>query len=142
MFLALAAMLFLLAPAMEATTADYRVIVNPEVKGSQIPRATLSSIFLRKAAHWGDGTSVQPVDQSIRARVRMSFTADILGQDMVSVQMYWQRRIASGVTPGQGLWTAIVAGFQHHLSKPVEPNELIAIVTSLAGRSGAESTVE
>jgi PAS domain S-box-containing protein len=30
--------------------------------------------------------------------------------------------------------TAIVAGFQHHLSKPVEPNELIAIVASLAGR--------
>src|SRR4029077_11666266 len=32
--------------------------------------------------------------------------------------------------------TAIVAGFQHHLSKPVEPNELIAIVASLAGRGG------
>jgi hypothetical protein len=29
---------------------------------------------------------------------------------------------------------AIVAGFQHHLSKPVEPSELIAIVASLAGR--------
>lgn len=29
--------------------------------------------------------------------------------------------------------TAIVAGFQHHLSKPVEPNELIAIVASLVG---------
>jgi ABC-type phosphate transport system substrate-binding protein len=121
MFLALAAMLFLLAPAMEATTADYRVIVNPEVKGSQIPRATLSSIFLRKAAHWGDGTSVQPVDQSIRARVRMSFTADILGQDMVSVQMYWQRRIASGVTP-----------------PPVKPSdeEIVAFVAANAGAIG------
>jgi CheY-like chemotaxis protein len=29
--------------------------------------------------------------------------------------------------------TAIVAGFQHHLSKPVEPNELIAVVASLVG---------
>jgi signal transduction histidine kinase/ActR/RegA family two-component response regulator len=34
--------------------------------------------------------------------------------------------------------TAIVAGFQHHLSKPVEPNELIAIVASLAGRAAVE----
>jgi signal transduction histidine kinase/ActR/RegA family two-component response regulator len=34
--------------------------------------------------------------------------------------------------------TAIVAGFQHHLSKPVEPNELIAIVASLAGRAAIE----
>jgi CheY-like chemotaxis protein len=34
--------------------------------------------------------------------------------------------------------TAIVAGFQHHLSKPVEPNELIAVVTSLAGRGAID----
>jgi signal transduction histidine kinase/CheY-like chemotaxis protein len=34
--------------------------------------------------------------------------------------------------------TAIVAGFQHHLSKPVEPNELIAVVASLAGRAAIE----
>jgi CheY-like chemotaxis protein len=34
--------------------------------------------------------------------------------------------------------TAIVAGFQHHLSKPVEPNELIAIVASLARRAAFE----
>ena len=30
---------------------------------------------------------------------------------------------------------AIVAGFQMHLAKPVEPAELIAIVASLARRS-------
>ncbi len=30
--------------------------------------------------------------------------------------------------------SAMVAGFQHHLSKPVAPNELIAIVASLTGR--------
>ena len=34
--------------------------------------------------------------------------------------------------------TAIVAGFQHHLSKPVEPNELIAIVASLAERAAVD----
>ena len=34
--------------------------------------------------------------------------------------------------------TAIVAGFQHHLSKPIEPNELIAVVASLAGRTADE----
>ena len=32
---------------------------------------------------------------------------------------------------------AIRAGFQHHLSKPIEPAELIAIVASLAGRHPA-----
>jgi CheY-like chemotaxis protein len=39
---------------------------------------------------------------------------------------------------------AIQAGFQLHLSKPVEPIELIAMVQSLAGRPfrGAESHSE
>jgi CheY-like chemotaxis protein len=30
---------------------------------------------------------------------------------------------------------AVMAGFQHHVSKPVEPAELIAMVASLAGRT-------
>jgi CheY-like chemotaxis protein len=30
--------------------------------------------------------------------------------------------------------TAILAGFQHHLAKPVEPRELIAIVAALGNR--------
>jgi CheY-like chemotaxis protein len=35
--------------------------------------------------------------------------------------------------------TAIVAGFQHHLSKPIEPNELIAVVASLVGATEKNS---
>jgi ABC-type phosphate transport system substrate-binding protein len=121
LFLALAAVLLLLAPAGEATTAEYRVIVHPDVKGTQIPRAALSSIFLRQAPRWGDGSSVLPVDQSLRSRIRMSFTADVLGQDLVSVQMYWQRRIANGVTP-----------------PPVKPSdeEIVAFVASNPGAIG------
>jgi CheY-like chemotaxis protein len=30
---------------------------------------------------------------------------------------------------------AIAAGFQRHISKPVEPAELVAVITSLAKRS-------
>ena len=31
---------------------------------------------------------------------------------------------------------AILAGYQHHITKPVEPAELIAVIASLAGRTG------
>ena len=82
-----------------AAEGAFRVIVHPQVKGSQIPRATLSSIFLKQAAKWGDGSPVQPVDQSMRSRVRQSFAADVLGQPMVEVQIFWSRRVATGVTP-------------------------------------------
>lgn len=77
----------------------YRVIVHPTVKGSQIPRTTLISIFLKKAPRWSDGSPVQPVDQSMRSPVRQSFAADVLQQPMVEVQMFWSRSMATGVTP-------------------------------------------
>jgi ABC-type phosphate transport system substrate-binding protein len=82
-----------------AAQGAYRVIVHPQVKGSQIPRAALSSIFLKQAAKWSDGSPVQPVDQSMRSRVRQSFAADVLGQPMVEVQIFWSRRVATGVMP-------------------------------------------
>jgi CheY-like chemotaxis protein len=34
---------------------------------------------------------------------------------------------------------AMLAGFQTHVSKPVDPDELIAVVATLAGRTGRES---
>jgi ABC-type phosphate transport system substrate-binding protein len=79
--------------------ANYRVIVHPGVKGNQIPRATLSSIFLKQAPKWGDGSTVQPVDQSMRSPVRQSFAADVLQRPLVELQMFWSRRMATGVTP-------------------------------------------
>jgi CheY-like chemotaxis protein len=36
---------------------------------------------------------------------------------------------------------AMLAGFQTHLSKPVDPSELIATVASLAGRTGRTSEI-
>jgi ABC-type phosphate transport system substrate-binding protein len=93
--------LALLASAAPFASADasFRVIVHPGVKGSQIPRAALGSIFLKQAPRWGDGSVVLPVDQSVRSAVRKSFCGDVLRQGLVEVQVYWQRRMATGVTP-------------------------------------------
>jgi ABC-type phosphate transport system substrate-binding protein len=87
------------AAPVVCANARYRVIVHPSVKGSQIPRTALSSIFLKQASKWGDGTAAQPVDQSLRSSVRVSFSADVLDKPLVEVQMYWQRQIATGKVP-------------------------------------------
>jgi ABC-type phosphate transport system substrate-binding protein len=89
------------ASASPSVSADvpFRVIVHPQVKGSQIPRAALSSIFLKQAPKWGDGSPVQPIDQSVQSSVRKSFSADILQQGIVAVQVYWQRKMSNGVVP-------------------------------------------
>lgn len=79
--------------------APFRVIVHHEVKGEKISRGTLSSIFLKRAPRWTDGSFIQPVDQSVRSDVRRSFTGDVLLQAVAEVQIYWQRRMSQGVMP-------------------------------------------
>ncbi len=85
-------------PAVSATAA-FRMIVHPQVKGSQIPRPVLRSIFLKQALKWGDGRPVVPVDQSIQSAVRRVFSNEVLEQGIVEVQVYWQRRISAGLVP-------------------------------------------
>jgi ABC-type phosphate transport system substrate-binding protein len=87
------------AAPVASADATFRVIVHPQVKGSQIPRAALTSIFLKQAPRWGDGSSVAPVDQSVRSPVRKAFSSDVLQQGLVEVQVYWQRKMATGLTP-------------------------------------------
>jgi ABC-type phosphate transport system substrate-binding protein len=100
--LAVAVVTALVATGAVATAGadqSYRIVVNPSVKGTQIPRATLNSIFLRQAPRWGDGTPVQPVDQSFRSRVRQSFVNEVHQRPVMELQIFWNRRMATGVTP-------------------------------------------
>ncbi len=82
-----------------SAAATFRVIVHPQVKGSQIPRGVLSAIFLKQALKWGDGSAVVPVDQSVQSAVRRAFSTDVLKQGIVEVQVYWQRKITAGQVP-------------------------------------------
>lgn len=78
---------------------EYRVVVHSQVKGNQIARAALATIFMGQAKSWGDGTVVLPVDQSFKADVRGAFTRRLLGKSLLEVQVYWQRQIRDGHTP-------------------------------------------
>ena len=79
--------------------AGVRVIVNPQVKGSVITRTALTQIFLKQAPRYADGAAAQPVDQSVKSQVRNAFSNRILGQAIIEVQVYWQRKMSQGVTP-------------------------------------------
>ena len=86
-------------PAALAADPAVRIIVHPQVKGTQIPRAAVAAIFLKQAPRWNDGTLVVPVDQSIKSPVRSTFSSRVLGQSLMDVQIYWQRKMAVGLTP-------------------------------------------
>jgi ABC-type phosphate transport system substrate-binding protein len=99
--LAVAAVAALAAGALTVASAEarFRIIVNPQVKGSQIPRTSLSSIFLGRVPRWSDGSEVHPVDQSLRSTLRVAFSNDVHQQGLMEIQVYWQREIARGRVP-------------------------------------------
>ena len=86
------------AGSMPARGADlpFKVIVHPELTGASIHRGALSDIFLRKGLRWGDGTSVQPVDQSTQSAVRDAFSQHVHGQPLAAVMKFWMRQISDG----------------------------------------------
>jgi len=101
-FRILVPVLVLLAGASEPSVgADtgVRVIVHPQVKGNQITRTALSQIFLKQAPRYADGLAALPVDQSVKSSVRSAFSNRVLGQGLIEVQVYWQRKMSQGVAP-------------------------------------------
>lgn len=96
---ALAAIGFTTAQPAVSADAPVHVVVHPQVKGAQIPRATLAAIFLKQAPRWGDGLPVVPVDQSVKSSVRSAFSTRLLNQPLMDVQIYWQRKMSAGITP-------------------------------------------
>lgn len=63
------------------------------------PAKQRPSIFLKQARRWSDGHAVLPVDQSLRSLVRESFCREVLRQEIEAVNIYWQRKMATGVMP-------------------------------------------
>ncbi len=96
---------FLLLPTVAGESSGatdeppFQVIVHAEVEGTQIPRAVLSSIFLKEATRWGNGRTVAPVDQSLRSKVRAAFSEHVLKKPVDGVQALWHRKMIQGVRP-------------------------------------------
>jgi ABC-type phosphate transport system substrate-binding protein len=93
------ALAFAIGGVASGADPNVRVIVHPAVKGTQVQRATLGSIFLKQVPRWGDGTPVRPVDQSMRSPVRMAFATDVMRRPLDEVQAYWTRKMSEGVPP-------------------------------------------
>ena len=89
------------AGASPAAAAEptFQVIVHPEVEGTQIRRAVLSSIFLMESPNWGSGGRVRPVDQSLRSPVRAQFSEYVLNESVEAIHELWRRKMSQGVRP-------------------------------------------
>ena len=86
-----------LALAGPAPAADaFLVVVHPDARIESVSRAELSKIFLGRLGTWSDGTPALPVDQLPGRPARRWFSRRVHGRSVVSVEVYWKRRIFSG----------------------------------------------
>lgn len=89
----------LLAASARATAAEpFVVVVNPSVQGTNVRRADLAAVFLKKATRWGDGSLAIPVDQSATSPVREAFSGTVLQMPATAVVQYWQRQLMTAPT--------------------------------------------
>lgn len=92
----LAVPVVLLLCAVSDAEELFKVVAHPSIPGGQIKRETLAAVFLKQVPRWGDGTPVQPVDQSTQSPVRQSFSDAVLKQTVLAVQNYWRQQISGG----------------------------------------------
>ena len=74
----------------------FRLVGNPGIRISSLPRATVAVLFLKKAQKLSDGTHVVVVDQSDKNAARTAFTATVYGKPVDAIKSYWRQQIFSG----------------------------------------------
>ena len=101
------------APAQNAATPSYKLIVNASNPVSSLSREEASRLFLKKVTMWKNAKPVLIVDQKTSSAVRETFTKEIHGRQVSSVTSYWQQMIFSGraVPPAEKSSDADVAAF-------------------------------
>jgi ABC-type phosphate transport system substrate-binding protein len=86
-----------LAPSVFAEgSEDFVVVVHPDNPQGAVSRDFLREAFLKRITEWPDKQSIKPADQKPFARVRDSFSRNVLGRSVAAVKSYWQQRIFSG----------------------------------------------
>lgn len=82
--------------ARDQQTGEYRVIVNPANPVRELSRAFVRDAFLKKAASWGAGTTIRPVDLGKQFPARQRFTREVLNKTPAQLRAYWSQLIFSG----------------------------------------------
>lgn len=85
------------SPAGEiARGSTFQVIVNRSNATSELTRAEVSAIFMKRIRSWRDGSEILPVDQPARSALREAFSRGIHEKGTAFVSRYWQRLIFAG----------------------------------------------
>lgn len=82
--------------AGEIARGSVHVVVNRANPVSELRRAEVSAIFMKRIRSWRDGSEIFPVDQPGRSALRAAFSREVHEKSTAFVSRYWQRLIFAG----------------------------------------------
>jgi ABC-type phosphate transport system substrate-binding protein len=79
-----------------ASADDFKIIVHPENRVSDIDRAVLRNAFLKKATSWPGGRGFRPIGLTSKFSERSHFVVEVLKKTPAQLKSYWNQQIFSG----------------------------------------------
>ena len=92
----LAGLLSTSAPTKAQSSPAFKIIVNGKNPVASLSRAEVGKIFLKKTTSWPGEGSISPVDQTLGASSRESFSRSVHGKSAKAIKQYWTQQIYSG----------------------------------------------
>ncbi len=75
---------------------SYNIIVNATNSVSEMTKAQISNLFLKKVTKWGNGKTVLPVNLGQSSVIRKQFSKEVIGKATPVLEAYWQQQVFSG----------------------------------------------
>ncbi len=72
------------------------VIVNPQLKLSELDRDFVRDVYLKKISEWDRGGVVHPVDLDTKFPARERFTREVVRKTPAQLRSYWNQQVFSG----------------------------------------------
>ena len=82
------------APAL-ALDRPFLVVAHPAAPVTELSRAQLSRLFLKKSTQWPDGSAVRPVEP-LQPGLRQAFARQVHDRSLAELVAYWNALIFSG----------------------------------------------
>jgi ABC-type phosphate transport system substrate-binding protein len=79
-----------------ASADDFKIIVNPENRVSDIDRGVLRNAFLKKTTSWSGGSAFRPIGLTSKFSERARFAVEVLKKTPAQLKSYWNQQIFSG----------------------------------------------
>lgn len=105
-------------PPVAAAPGAFLIIVNVTNPVTEMHRAEVRDLFLKRRGHWTPELLASPVDLSPKLDVRGAFSKEILELSTAAVTTYWMQEIFAGRTEPPSVMSTVSAVLAYVAATP------------------------